>query len=116
MDESVEMLVEVAHPTLNFIQPRALKALRVHPLLGVSEQRQILINGIGHGRFTREYVRVIEAFFLGTPAMTGVPAVLAFWAIGALGQALHCVSRKALKREFVEIALVGVGGVGAQPQ
>jgi hypothetical protein len=37
IDEGVEVLMEVAYSTFDFIQPWALKALGVHPLLGVSE-------------------------------------------------------------------------------
>ena len=66
------MFVEVAHPTFDFIQPRALKALGVHPLLGVSEQREVLVNGIGHGRTTRDDVGVIKAFALRSVGLTGV--------------------------------------------
>ena len=108
--------MEVAYSTFDFIQPWALKALGVHPLLGVSEQREVLVNGIGHGRTTRDDVGVIKAFSLGTVGLTGVFGALVFQIIGAFGEAICCVVGRALKRKFVEIALVGVGGMGTQPQ
>ena len=67
MDQSIEVFVEVAHPTFDFIQPRALKAFGVHPFLGVSEQREVLVNGIGHGCFTRYHVGVIKDRRSGRP-------------------------------------------------
>ena len=110
------MFVEVAHPTFDFIQPRALKALGVHPLLGVSEQREVLVNGIGHGRTTRDDVGVIKAFALRSVGLTGVFGTLLLQIIGAFGGAICCVAGRALKRKFVEVALVWVGGMGAEPQ
>ena len=41
-----------------------MKALGGPPLWGVGEQREVLVNGIGHGRTTRDDVGVIKAVAL----------------------------------------------------
>ena len=88
----------------------------MHPFCGVSKQRQVLVNGVGHGRVTHYHVGVVKGFSFGTVGLAGVPGTLVSQIIGAFLEALRCVAGRALKRKFVEVALVWVGGMGAQPQ
>ena len=105
----------MAHATFDLIEPAALKALGVHALLGVCQERQVLVDGVGHGGLASDHVGVIKRLPLGSAALARALAALFLEVVGALEKTLLFAVGKALKRELVQVAPVRVGGVGPQP-
>ena len=106
--------MKVAHATLDLVQPATLKTCGVHAPLRVRQQREVLIDGVGHGGLARNHIGVIKGFPFWSAAFGGALGTFFLEVVSALQKALLLAVGETFKREFVEIAMVGVGGVGAQ--
>ena len=74
----------------------------------------MLVDGVGHGGLAGNHFGVIKRLPLGPTAHAGALAALFFEIVGALQKALLFAVGEALKRELVQVAQVGIGGVGPQ--
>ena len=83
--------------------------------MGVRQERQILVDGVGHGGFAGDHIGVIKGFPLGPAAFARTFAPFFLEVVGALQKTLLFAVGKALERKLIQVALVRVGGVGPQP-